>query len=184
MAQFLEQKVQAMIPVPPPSKPVNLYKKAEEGFLESSVLKQHEVIYSESEVSDDAEIGKEDDSDFDSTQDEDEDDFDFEEEIWTLKRQVKKVREFELYIEKKMYEKFKKAANKTIQGDEQNKLFINSISKEIDDLIKQRKKDRIDDLNSQAMMKKVVADLNRKFLAEETNMSAISEIAANLVESV
>jgi hypothetical protein len=70
-------------------------------------------VYSESEPSENENVGVEVDSDFNSTDEEEQDDdFDFEEEIWAIKRKVKKIREFELYIEKKLHEKFEKVMQK------------------------------------------------------------------------
>jgi hypothetical protein len=87
-------------------------------------------------------VGIENDSDFESTDEEDADDIDFEEQIWAIKRKIKKVREFELYLEKKVYEKFERVNTKLEEGDSSNLTLIEAIQKDVQGLEKTRIKDR------------------------------------------
>ena len=82
-----------------------------------TVLVGEEYSQSESEPGDEA--GIEDDSDFATSEEEDEDaDFDAEEEIWNLKRKIRKVREFELDLEKKLFDKISRCSKNLRAGDE------------------------------------------------------------------
>lgn len=89
------------------------------------------VEYSGSEASDVEGKGEEKDSDFAESDEDANDELDIEEELWALKRKIHKIRDFELDLEKTVYYKHQVACNKVKQGDESNKIFLDSLQNDM-----------------------------------------------------